>query len=1053
MTGQLHIELLGGMTIRHNGKLVTGFESRKAEALLAYLACRQRPFPRPALAALLWDESTPKQALANLRKLLSQLRKQLADYLLITRRTVAFNTDSNYRLDVEIFREKIATAEPQQLETAMALYQGDFLDGFYLRDGRAFEEWALPERERLRLLAIDALRQLVDYHLHHRQYRAGIVQATRWLALAPLSEAAHRRMMRLQARQGRRNAALRQYARCCRLLEEELQVKPTAATTALYKRIREAAPRPFHFPALLTPFVGRAEELAQISRQLHDPQSRLLTLVGPGGVGKTRLALEAAAHCPPDFRHGVYLVRLDSYETSANRSPLPLLASAIGQALNFTFSSSRAPQAQLIDYLRHKEILLLLDNFEHFLDAGSLLCDIVQQAPQIKLLVTSRLPLALPGEWTLRLQGLSYPSEKNGRASPETYSAIQLFQQQARRVRANFTLSPENRPHVVHICQLVDGLPLGLEMAAVATRTFTPQAIAAKIYQNLDFLNGRAYDLPARHRSLRAVFDYAWQLLTPIAQQTFQKLAVFQGKFSPQAARFVTGNDDRVLHELVEKAALRRENGRYHLHSLLRRYSLQKLQEKTAEYAATKEKHGRYYAQLMQQQTPHLHGPRQKEALQTILHNLDNVRAAWQWATEQAESTFFGHTLQPLYHFYVTNGRYQEGSDYFGQAITALGRTNRQAHAPRLALAQLLTRQAVFAYYLADYHQATHLLAESSIIAECLEDSAEIALIRLHQGMIAFAQSQYERAQQLYRQSLDLFREIGDRYGEATALSEAGNAHSRLGQYREAHCCFQSSLAIRREIGDQRGVAHSLNSLAFIVEHQGNFEEAQRLYQESLALKRELNDRRGVANALNNLGNLACTLSTYEEAKRYYRESLAIKQEIGLQLGVAVTLSNLGTVYSASEEYETAAQLYRQSLAISRQIGDQLGVAFCLINLGGVAQAQQEYQTAYQHYIEGLRTALSIRALSRVLYALTEIVSLRKMMGKTDEREIAWLHFVLNHPACIQEVKESANQILAQITAAIPATFSTKTMTLESIVGEIIEDAECNGVAATAADG
>lgn len=600
----LTIELLGGVSLKLNGRPLASFKSRKAEALLAYLVCQPRPFSRENLANTFWGDSDPAQANANLRKLLSDLRKQVDPFLIIERKTVAFDPTSDYCLDVAEFeswligerRLQIARDDTASthLQKAMELYKGDFLDGFFLRDSYHFDEWAALERERLRLTAVAILEQLAQQALHNKQYPAGIRQTRQLLTLDDLNEAAHRHLMRLLARDGRRSAALSHYAECERILAAELDVPPLPETRAVYERIRNAPERPLNFPANLAPLVGRQAEVVALSQQLEKADGRLLTIVGAGGVGKTHLALAASADLAPEYRHGIYLVPLTSPETIVQNQTQQHLLTAVSSALQLPISGSQADLQPVLDYLHQKEILLLLDGFEQVTNTAVTLQKFLKASRHLSLIVTSRQPLQLPGEWLLPLSGLPYPEMD---CAPQTeWPALQLFQQQAQRVRPDFALTAHNQAEVAHICQLVAGLPLGIVLAATAVRAFTPAQISQQLQQNGDFLASRARDLPPRQRSARALFAYAWQLLTPKEQAQFSKLTIFQGSFSLEAAVAVTQIDPAAVEALLSKSMLTTDHsGCYRVPELLRRYGAEKLKQSPADYEKVLAAHGRYH--------------------------------------------------------------------------------------------------------------------------------------------------------------------------------------------------------------------------------------------------------------------------------------------------------------------------------------------------------------------------------------------------------------------------------------------------------------------------
>jgi DNA-binding SARP family transcriptional activator/predicted ATPase/Flp pilus assembly protein TadD len=508
----LTIQLLSGLHIQlHNTPLHT-FKSRKAEALLIYLAYNQRPYTREHLAQLLWPDSDPQQAAANLRKQLTDLRQHIAPYLLTDGPTISFDTAQPHQIDACTFRR--LAPNPATAATAAALYQGDFLAGFTLRDSYPFEEWAILERERLHQTAVTLLTHLAATHLHNGQPHLGIPYANQLLALDNLNEAAHRLLMRLLAHSGQRNAALAHYTTCQQILQQELGVDPTPATTAVYHRLRHAPERPYHIPTHLPTLIGRHPERTQLSQLLDHPPTRLITLLGPGGIGKTSLARTLAPPLTSNYQHGITFAALATIQP-------PFLLSTLNTLLAIP-TSKQPPRQQLLHHLQDKELLLILDSFEHLTSEKQLLTDILHHAPHVTLLVTSRHPLQLPNETILELQGLPLPTSPTPEAVAAS-PAAQLFIHHAQRTHPAFTLTPENSAAIAHICHLLDGLPLGLELAATAVRALTPDQIASQIQHNLDFLASPARDLPARHRSIRAIFTQSWAHPTPTEQTTHRR--------------------------------------------------------------------------------------------------------------------------------------------------------------------------------------------------------------------------------------------------------------------------------------------------------------------------------------------------------------------------------------------------------------------------------------------------------------------------------------------------------------------------------------------------
>jgi predicted ATPase len=412
------------------------------------------------------------------------------------------------------------------------LYHGDLWPGCY-------DDWILPERERLRQTFSEALERLIELLEYERDYPAAVRYTRRLLQHDPLHEATHRRLMRLYALSGDRAGVERVYQECAVLLQRELEVEPSPATREAYERlvsVVETISQRHNLPTPPTPLIGRESELVQIAKLLADPACRLLTLVGPGGIGKTRLALQAASAETGRYLHGVYFVPLTSLTSTE------FLVSAIAATLNFSFHGPAEPKTQLLNYLREKEMFLTLDGFEHLLpaseaeekDGSELLADILVSAPLVKILVTSRERLNLAGEWLLDIEGLSVPPQvlplpsEGSVARLEAYSAVTLFAQAASRMQPGFSLSSQIQRDVTRICRLVEGMPLALELAAAWVRTLTCAEIAQEIEQKMGFLRRSVRHAPRRHESMEAVFDPSWKLLSTAEKRVFRQLSIWR---------------------------------------------------------------------------------------------------------------------------------------------------------------------------------------------------------------------------------------------------------------------------------------------------------------------------------------------------------------------------------------------------------------------------------------------------------------------------------------------------------------------------------------------
>lgn len=915
MSERLEIRLFGGLYLALGATPLTTFMSNKVPALLAYLAVNRQPQRRETLAALLWGGLPEADAKNNLRQSLTNLRKFVDAHVLIDRETVALNPAAPYALDVAAFEKHLlgaAAAQPADWQAAGELYRGDFLAGFSVRDAPEFEEWMLAQRARYRELALHALHALTQQTAAAGDYAHAVDAATRLLALDPWREEAHRQLMLLKARTGQRSAALAQYEICRQVLAEGLGVEPSPETTALYDRLRAAQQGLRHnLPANLTDFVGRGTERAALRQRLADPACRLVTLTGPGGVGKTRLALQAAADAAEAFINGAWLAPLGA---ATAETLIEHLADAVGLTLK-----SGPPKRQLFNFLRAKELLLVLDNFEHLVEAAALLSELLQAAPDVKLLVTSRERLDLQSEWVVELAGLGLPA--SAEVPPEACDAGRLFLQTARRQQAAFTPTAEDGAAMLEICRLVAGLPLGIELAAARIRTLACAAIAAEIRQGIDSLATTQRDVPERQRSLRAVVESSCRSLTATERRAFVQLAVFAGGFTPAAAELIAGATPAILATLVDKSLVRQQGGRYDLHEVLRRFADQELRTQPAENAALTSRHGEYYAGWVADAFAQAERRNEEEEITALAAELDNLRAAWRWATAGGHAPALGQLFPPLYRFMDVRGHYQEGAECFAQAAAALGpELTASDDAGRLA-ARLTVGQAMFLLEVGRSEPAVALFEAGREYFQRVEEPSQLVRCLNGLGRAARNAGQYALARTYCTDQLRLAQAHGLRQEEATALNNLGVIVSSLGEYAAAIQHYQAGLALRRELGDRVGQASTLINLVTALVDSGDDSQTARLLSEALQITREFNDPRRTAAVLTNLGAAARRAGKPAEEKAYYLQALATHRESGHRMGIALALNNLGSVAAREGETAEARRYLRLALAEARAGG------------------------------------------------------------------------------------------------------------------------------------
>jgi predicted ATPase len=708
-----------------------------------------------------------------------------------------------------------------------------------------------------------------------------------------------------------------------------------------------------NLPAQPIPFVGRQAELAELNRLLVNPSVRLITVAGAGGMGKTRLALEAAALHLDHFADGVYLVSL---------APVPSpdgMVAAIGEAAGLAFSQAD-PYHQILDYLRAKSLLLILDNFEHVMDGAPVVADLLAEAPGLKIVVASRAKLDLQGEHLFHLAGMDLPASAASTAANLDNAAIHLFLQGARRVRPGYEPNAADLEQIVRICRLVEGMPLGILLAAAWLEMLSPAEIAAEIARSYDFLETGLRDLPERQRSMRAVFEYSWNLLTDREREIFQGLSAFCCSFARDAAQQVTGATLRELMALTTKSLLyRTPDGRYEGHGMVQQYAAAKLDASPDGGRAVRDRYAAYYLDLLSGWEADLHGPRQQEALAAIDAEADNIRTAWVLAAERGQAERLSPAMDSLGHFYTWRGRYAEGEVSFRLAAGRLAQLG-QALPVRL-LAKALSWQSLFCRALGQHEmdrqrgqQALTLLEGMAATEQGDDVRSEKAFAHIQVGEGLTRSGDHRGARRHYGQSLVLYQALGDAEGTAEALFGLGWVAARLSQFDEARRLCEESLSIYRSRGDLRGVAAALGLLGTLALDQGQSEEAVRFVEESVAIRRQIGDRPEIAAALADWGRMLNYTGEFAASYDQYHEALAIYQDLGTRTQVAGVYSYLANNQSHQGNYDQARSLGQTALALAREVGDQGIIAYTLFAVGGGMLAAGDPAEARRLLEEGL---------------------------------------------------------------------------------------------------
>lgn len=659
----------------------------------------------------------------------------------------------------------------------------------------------------------------------------------------------------------------------------------------------------------MTSFIGREHDAEEIGRLLQTDEVRLLTLTGPGGVGKTRLALRVAANLHSNFADGAYFVAL----APVNNPDMVL--TIIAQTLGVYELGGQAVLNSLCSALQNKHLLLILDNFEQVLAAGPQVVELLLCTPRVQVLVTSRSVLRVYGEHEYMISPLALPVpwQQSTFEQLTQYEAVRLFIERARAAKPGFAINNESAPAVAEICHRLDGLPLAIELAAAHIKLLSPQALLRRLDRRLPLLTGGAANLPRRHQTLRNSIAWSYDLLTESEKELFRSLSVFVGGCTLEAAQAICSTQERDdqhsasrtpqlddMAALVDKSLLRhdeQEDGevRFSMLETIREFAFEELAASGQE-SATAQRHARFFRQLVERIGPEIEGANQSACLDKLAIEYDNLRAALSWTQRSGDIETGLRIAGPLFHFWYIRGYFSEG---------------------RRWLSELLAQEG-------DAPPAVRALALNAL------------------GNLSGAQSDYVAARECHEQVLALWQTAGNQQGVAIALSNLGNAARLLGEYDRATALFERALAIQKELGQKRLVALTLHNLSMVAWAQGKYEEARRRCEGSLLMHRELGHKQGTAMSLHSLGTIATSEGNYEEARTFYQECLSLARELGDKAEEARALQGLGETIAYEGDYQAARAVMSSSLRAFYELGTRRGVVSCLQSLAVVEREHAE---------------------------------------------------------------------------------------------------------------
>jgi len=924
------VRLLGAPSIR-DGARWRDVPLDKRLGLLTHLACAEDWVSRERLSFLFWPDTHSAQARINLRQLLARTKALPFDIAVDAEDTrLRWTVDS----DVKAFRHAISQ---EDWRSALGYYRGDLAEGLVPEEASEFANWLEFERSQLRESHRHAALQQADRALVAGRADEAANLYERLLALDPLDEGVLQLLLQMLVQLGAVDEARRRLQVFAARLRAELGFAPAAATELLVSRGAAqsgsgeepaslvgsgAEDRWPTLTAPLTSFVGREAELRETVQRITSEQCRLLTLLGPGGVGKTRLALRAAQSLSSNFAHGYVAVALASV---AAPDALPLrLAAALGVEVR----GLRPPLDQLIDYLKERELLLVLDNFEHLTDAALLVQEILSNCPRLKVLITSRERLRLQGEWLLPVAGLPTPPEPaaadlqlGDSVDPLAYDALRLLHERGRQVEPGFTITQESFPAAVRVCRLLEGLPLGIELAAGWLRVMNVHEVLAALEASLDSLPSTAVDTEPRHRTLRVAFEHSWDLLSGAEQRAFSRLAVFHGSFDRAGARGVTGTSLPLLTSLVEKSLLRlTTDGRYDRHPLLQRYMRELLDTNPDEARRLRRAHARYYVKMLGAWSGRLHGLQQPQMLAQFAPDYENLKAAWLEAVEAGWVAECLSGCDPLVLFHGIQGRFTEGERLFAASIERFAARARDFEHGVSLLGSLIANQAWFMAGLGRFDEA--VAAAQTCLDLVGEANAPSTVMRAKQVLASVASRRGDetRARHLFEEAITLAESLDDQWGVGLTAGQLGLHELRSGRHAEAQALFERALATNEALGNTPGIVNDLDYLGRLSLEAGDAAAAATRFEQGLVLAEGARFRLRVPYLKTQLAMAKLMLGEREAAAEAARGALAVAEELGQRALQAEALSILGQV-------DPDAGARHAHLLAALRLADQLGEA------------------------------------------------------------------------------------------------------------------------------
>ena len=940
----LRVQLFGRFDAAHGDAPSMPIEwPRKQTQQLFKILVGQRgvTFSQDQLIELLFPKLEPQSAIRNLHKRISELRSaleptrpkgQASKYIESpSQGSYRFSDSADCDLDVERFEALLSDArvntKNNKIEAALDNYQEAFkiyLSEYLVED--LYEEWSLTLRQHWRNRYLESLMGAADAALQLGKSSLAIELSEKFISEAPGREEPYGLKMKAYYFSGESQKAIAAFEQCERALKVELGLTPSPEIQDIYVQILNGTltkPRPAvpnNLPEPLTRFVGRRDEMREIHQRFDQGGCRLLTILGHGGIGKSRLALQIAVDRLGHYSDGGFWVELAPTNDEAQ------IIYAIGSAIGLKFGGRESPLEQLLEHLGSRNMMLVLDNFEHLIDHARLVHQLLERAPTLHILTSSREPLNLLGEHLFDLEGLSIPPrlppDVDTSDLPNTYSSFELFRESAMRSDPTFTLSEANIHHVATICHLTQGIPLAIELSASWIRTLPLERMAQEIENNINFLSTRMRNLPERHRSMRAVFTSTWDRISTREREIFTQISIFKGGFAWEIASQLIDVTKDDLNDLLNRSLLRRRSDqRYEIHELLRQYG-EELLEESGNRTSLGDQHLRIFLQMAQNSESEIRGPDHSEWMDRLEAESGNCKAALQWSIEQNDIQSFVQLSSSLALYWEVHGNFSEGRYWLERAIALSENSNIE---PRLKAKTLRWT-----------------------------------------GMIATRQGDYGIANEYLQASAKIYEESGDDVGLARVYYILGGLHLETSQYKVSQEYLEKSLPLYQALNQKRGVGDVLNLMALIARHRRTYEESTKLHRASLEIFREIGDRDRQSSVLLNLGYVLQRIDQDEEAIQLISESIEIMKELKNRGKLIRAWEMLAMCLAEQGQFDTARSHYSDALKLAIELGQKFSALLIHMNWSWLEYVCEENTEARHHLERSLRYAEELEGRQHV---------------------------------------------------------------------------------------